>query len=373
MIDVAHLCRAIRSGRIGRRDALRLLGAAGLAVTATGGSRRAWARDQALVFTWAGYDDVGLYGPYVAKHGAPPEFALWADEEEGLAKLRSGFEADVVFPCAYKVARWYEAGVLGAIDTGKIAAYDDIFPSLKAIEAGVQDGKRVWLPMDWGQTSVIYRTDLAPEYVDNETWGILWDEKYKGRLALHESLTDGVVVAGIMAGLEDPFDYTSEEALAKTREKLEQVVPLLRYFVGDPTGLEQGLASGEIVATTGWNESIVRLQAQGVPVKFMAPKEGAMTWVCGLSIAASTPLADKAHDVLDAILSPESRLYEMRNFGYGSSTQAPYSMMGAEELASLGMPPDPEAVLGAGILQREIKNEPALQQLFDDVKAKSAS
>jgi spermidine/putrescine transport system substrate-binding protein len=279
----------------------------------------------------------------------------------------------VVFPCAYKVAQWYEAGVLGEIDPAKIAAYDDIFDSLKAIEAGVQDGKRVWLPMDWGQTSIIYRTDLAPEYVDNETWAILWDEKYKGRLALHESLTDGAVVAGIMAGLKDPFDYSAPEDLAKAREKLAQVVPLLRYFVGDPTGLEQGLASGEIVATTGWNESIVRLQEQGVPVKFMAPKEGAMTWVCCLSIAANTPLADKAHDVLDAILAPESRMYEMRNFGYGSSTQEPYKLMGADELASLGLSPEPEKVLGAGILQREIKNEPALQQMFDEVKAESAS
>jgi hypothetical protein len=33
--------------------------------------------------------------------------------------------------------------VLGEIDTSKIAAFDDIFPSLRDIDAGVQDGKRV--------------------------------------------------------------------------------------------------------------------------------------------------------------------------------------------------------------------------------------
>lgn len=369
MIDVALLCEAVRTGRVGRREFLYLLGGSLGVVAMAGGGRWARAEDQAVVFTWAGYDDPAFYQKYIDKHGEPPKFSLWADEEEGLQKLRAGFQADVIFPCAYKVAQWYQAGVLGEIDTSKIAAFDDIFPSLRDIDDSVQDGKRVWVPMDWGQTSVIYRTDLAPEYVDNETWGILWDEKYKGRLGLYDSLTDGVVVAGIMAGLEDPFDYRSEEALAKTREKLEQVIPLLRNFVSDPTSLEQGLASGELVATTAWNESLVRLQEQGVTVKFMEPKEGAMTWVCGLAIAADTPNAEAAHDVIDAILAPDARLYEMRNFGYGSSTQTPYKLLSAEELVSLGMPPDPSAVLSAGILQRPIQNEEGLQRMFEEVRA----
>jgi spermidine/putrescine transport system substrate-binding protein len=369
MIDVAQLCQAMRMGRIRRREFVQLLAGSALAASIGVGGRGAWAADTALVFTWAGYDDPEFYKKFIDKYGAPPQFTLWADEEEGLEKLRAGFKADVVFPCAYKVAKWYEAGVLGEIDTSKIAAFDDIFPSLRDIDASVQDGKRVWVPLDWGQTSVIYRTDLAPEYVDNETWGILWDEKYKGHLGLHDSLTDGAVVAGIMAGLEDPFDYRSEEALAKTREKLEEIVPLLRTFVSDPTSLEQGLASGELVATTAWNESLVRLKEQGVPVKFMEPKEGAMTWVCGMSITADTALADQAHDVIDAILTPEARLYEMRNFGYGSSTQAPYALLSEEELAALGMPPDPEAVLSAGILQRPIQNEQGLQRMFEEVRA----
>ena len=42
-----------------------------------------------------------------------------------------------------------------------------------------------------------------------------------------------------------------------------------------------------------------------------------MTWVCGLSIVKDTPLLEQAHEIIDAMLDPESRAYEMRNFGYG--------------------------------------------------------
>jgi spermidine/putrescine transport system substrate-binding protein len=369
MIDVARLREGLRAGRIGRREAMRLIAAAGVAVTATGGRWSARAAETPTVFTWAGYDDPSLYPTYVKKYGRAPDFALWADEEEGLQKLIGGFKPDVVLPCAYKVARWYQAGVLGEIDTSRIRAYGDIFESLRDIPAGVQDGKRVWLPADWGQTSILYRTDLAPEYVGNESWSILWDPKYKGRVAMFDSLTDGVVVAGIMAGLADPFDYSSDEALAKVRAKLEELMPQLRYFVPDPTTLEQGLATGEIIAVTAWNESLTRLRKQGLPVKFMEPKEGAMTWVCGMAIIKDTPLADQAHEIVDAFLDPEARAYEMRNFGYGSATKAPYSMLSQEELAELGLSPNPDAVLNVGILQSPIKGEERLQRMFEEVKA----
>jgi len=369
MIDVSRLRQDLRAGHLNRRKFIQLLAAAGVAVTPAAGARPSRAAETATMYLWSGYDDPALYPSYVAKYGTAPDFAIWGDEEEGLLKLRGGFKPDVVFPCAYKVARWYESGVLNEIDTSKLGEWNDVFESLRNIPAGVQEGKRVWVPIDWGQTSIIYRTDLCPEYVGNESWSILWDPKYKGRVAMFDSLTDGAVVAGIVAGLKDPFDYTSDEDLAKTRAKLEELLPQLRYFVPDSANLEQGLASGEIVAVTGWNESIVRLRKQGLAVKFMEPKEGAMTWVCGLGIVKDTPLLEQAHEIIDAMLDQESRLYEMRNFGYGSSTKAPYTAMGQQELADLGLSSDPDSVLNAGILQRPIKGEERLQKMFEEVKA----
>ena len=66
----------------------------------------------------------------------------------------------------------------------------------------------MWVPAWWGLTAPTFRTDLAPEYVPAEkhSWGILWDEKYKGRLSMIDSLIDGVMAVAIYSGAKDPFN-----------------------------------------------------------------------------------------------------------------------------------------------------------------------
>ena len=106
---------------------------------------------------------------------------------------------------------------------------DDIIPSLKTIPGTYEGNNQYFFPTDWGLTSVLYRADLAPEYVDNESWGLLWDPKYKGRLSMADSLIDGVMVAAIYIGAKDPFNMTDDE-MAKTRAALKEQLPLMRYY-----------------------------------------------------------------------------------------------------------------------------------------------
>ena len=151
-----------------------------------------------------------------------------------------------------------------------------------------QGNNQYFFPTDWGLTSVLYRADLAPEYVDNESWGLLWDPKYKGRLSMADSLIDGVMVAAIYIGAKDPFNMTDDE-MAKTRAALKEQLPLMRYYWTSPADIEQALASGELVATSAWNSSYAALKKEGLDVRYTSPKEGAMEEKRGLSSTAPTP------------------------------------------------------------------------------------
>ncbi len=324
---------------------------------------------QATYFGWAGYDDENLWQAYVEQEGAAPEFTFWGDEEEGIAKMRAGFKPDVVFPCNYSIKKWVDSGLLQPVDVSRLSNWDDIIPALKDVPGSTIDGDHYWVPVDWGLTSILYRTDLAPEYVDDESWMILWDPKYRNQVAAFDSLVDGVVIAGIVAGLDNPFDYSTQEALDTIRPYLEDLTANLRYYSNDYTSMEQGLASGELVAATTWNESVVRLKSEGLPVAFMNPKEGAMTWVCGLSIATDSPYPDKAHALINAFLDPRSRAYEMEVFGYGAATQSAFELVSEDVLAALGLSKNPQEILAAGIYQQPIQGESDLQTLFEEVKA----
>lgn len=280
---------------VNRRDVTTSMLGLGLICTCVPGvvSRVATAAERKLehpvAFVWAGYDDPNFYPDYVSKYGRPPNFGLYGDEEEALQKMRAGYQPDVMLPCAYVVERWYRAGLLGSIDTSALSHWEDVIPSLRQAEGGVIDGRRVMVPTDWGITSVIYRTDIAPEYVGNESYAILWDPKYKGRLATIDSQIDGVSVAALYAGL-DPFDMSLDD-VATVRSVLQKQRALLRMYTSDNTSIVQSLASGEVVAALGWSTDYANLKAEGVPVRFMQPSEGVMTWICGVAIHAKSRIS----------------------------------------------------------------------------------
>ena len=339
------------------------------------GSRSAFAGsdDHPTVFTWEGWDVPELHQPYLAKHGESPNMAIFGDEEEAFAKMRAGFKVDLTQPCTYKVPIWKDAGILEPIDTSRLSTWDDIIPSLKTIPGTYEGNNQYFFPTDWGLTSVLYRADLATEYVDNESWGLLWDPKYKGRLSMADSLIDGVMVAAIYIGAKDPFNMTDDE-MAKTRAALKEQLPLMRYYWTSPADIEQALASGELVATSAWNSSYAALKKEGLDVRYTSPKEGAMTWVCGFCLMSDHDPAkiDRIYDYLDAYASVESGVFALTEYGYGHGNINAFAKVEQDSpglLKELGYSVDVNETLNAGIFQAPMGNEPALQAMFEEVKA----
>ena len=366
----------LATGQMSRRQFNQSLMALGAAmVMMPMGSRSAFAGsdDHPTVFTWEGWDVPELHQPYLAKHGESPNIAIFGDEEEAFAKMRAGFKVDLTQPCTYKVPIWKDAGIIEPIDTSRLSTWDDIIPSLKTIPGTYEGSNQYFFPTDWGLTSVLYRADLAPEYVDNESWGILWDPKYKGRLSMADSLIDGVMVAAIYIGAKDPFNMTDDE-MAKTRAALKEQLPLMRYYWTSPADIEQALASGELVATSAWNSSYAALKKEGLDVRYTSPKEGAMTWVCGFCLMSDHDPAklDRIYDYLDAYASVESGVFALTEYGYGHGNINAFAKVEQDSpglLKELGYSVNVNETLNAGIFQAPMGNEPALQAMFEEVKA----
>lgn len=365
---------SLATGEISRRKFNSILAGLGVGVmTMPFGWRNAHAaaEDHPTIFTWEGWDSQSHHLEYENKYGEFPNFAIFGDEEEAFAKMQAGAKYDVTHPCSYKVEIWRDAGILQPIDVSRLSHWDELIPSLKEIPGMAVGDDIYFVAADWGQTSVLYRPDLVDEkYQEEETWGILWDERYSGRLSMSDSLIDGVMVAAILGGAENPFDMNSDEVQV-TRELLCKQLPLLRYYWTSPTDLENSMASDELVATSSWNDAFTALKAAGVNVKYMKPKEGAMTWVCGFCLMTDADPAklDKSYDAIDAFLSPDSGVVSILDEGYGHANANAFSLVPEKLLLERGLSTDPEEILSAGIFQVPIKNEPVLQSMFEEIKA----
>jgi len=345
-------------GKLGRRELLKRMSAAGLVMAATPmipRMARAAAEDEATYFTWGGYDIPEMVQGYVKKYGVTPNFATFGDSEEGLTKMQAGYVVDVGHPCNQAIGRWKASGLFQPIDTTKLANWNNVIGKLQNIQGAKDDGGQWWAPCEWGQTSITYRPDLVELPNGEETWGILWDEKNAGRISVIGSVGDAYWCAAIYAGVA--FDDITPENHKKVMALLRKQRPLVRMYTSDNTTLTQALASGEIVAAMTWNEVPPSVKAAGVDVKWAKLKEGALTWVCGAMLHKDAPHPDRALAIIDALESPEVGAYIIENFGYGHCNTKSYGMVTADVLASMGLTSDPDDMLNDGHFQLQQTQE----------------
>jgi spermidine/putrescine transport system substrate-binding protein len=372
-MDIKGKLDAFRSGDLSRRDFNTALSAVGVGLVMmplTSKKAPAAAADQATFFTWGGYDVPEFVQPYIAKHGEPPNFATFGGSEEALTKMRAGYVVDVSHPCNQAIPRWVATGLFQTLDTSKLSNWPDVMPELYNLEGNVVDGKPYLAPVDWGRTSITYRTDLVDLEGQEESWSILWDERYKGRLGMLASAGDSWWCGAILAGV-DFTEISTEENFKKVAALMREQRPLIRTYTDDTTTLEQALASGELVAAMTWDSSAVVLKGEGVPVTFANPKEGALTWVCGAMMHKDAPHPDKAHDVIDALLSIESGKWLIGENGYGHSNAKSFDQFSDEELAVLGLSRNPVDILSAGKFQvpQTQAFETTMNEEFEKIKA----
>lgn len=354
-----------------RRDALKSLLAAGVVpVLMSFGREVSAASEDLLVFDFVGYEIPELHQPYIEKYGASPSISMYADGDEALMKLRGGFKADLVHPGSFDVSRLRDAGLLQPWDVSMLKHWDDLFPTLKNAPGTVADGEHWMIPTDWGYNSVLYRSDLVD--IEEESWTLLWDERYAGKIAYGTELYPAIAGAALALGIKDPFHANGDEFM-QIREKLVEQRSLLRFYWSDPTSLEQAMASGEVVAAWAWSSSYSALRSQGVPVKYMQnPKEGVSSWIAGFCHLKDAPgKAENAYDYVDAWCAPSTGKWLIENYGYGSSNQKAFESVSSEVLESigLGMPPNE-------LLANSTPNEPMTPDLhqkfvrmFEEIRA----
>jgi spermidine/putrescine transport system substrate-binding protein len=113
----------------------------------------------------------------------------------------------------------------------------------------------------------------------------------------------------------------------------------------------------------------VALKKNGVPVEYMNPKEGMLTWACGYVMIKDTPHADLTYDFINARLGKEPGQWLVENYGYGSSSAESMGAVAPATLEELRLPADPDAMLKKTIFIETINNSDKISKMFEEVKA----
>ncbi|MBV9419935.1 MAG: extracellular solute-binding protein [Alphaproteobacteria bacterium] len=333
-----------------------------------GNDKTATTSPPVTLFQWEDYMDPPFLADYEKKYNEKPNITIFADEDEAFAKMRAGYKPDVMGPCSYEFPRWQEAGLLQPIDVTRLKNWEKISPTLRALPGIWADKTHVWfVPHYFGNTSITFRTDLAPEYVKSQSWNILFDPKYKGRVSVLDGVADTVPFIARMIGI-DAYNMTPaqyEQVKAKLRELIKQT----RTVTSDDTALAQGLASGELVAAMTWRATYASLHREGKPVMYMNPPGGIFTYVCGLVMHKDPSDEAKAYALIDSSLADQAAIYTIEHIGDGPANEAVLSKVPNKTFEDLGMPRDVETFLKSGIFQKRLPNKDKVVNDWTEIRA----
>ncbi len=274
------------------------------------------------VLSWEGYQEDEWVKPFEEKYGVKVNVSYAGSVDEMFAKAASGsVHYDLIFMDGGSVTRYQKLNLIQPIDTSKLKNTAQLIPTMNKLnEKHVTfEGKAYALPFAWGSLPLAVNREKIKEPVDS--WSVLWDDKYKGKIATVDDANNQISMAALLLGFKDPYQLTDDQ-MQQVKQKLIEQKQLVRSYY---TGFEDGknlMASGEawVIYTQG-PTMVTDLQKAGMDVVEVVPKEGALVWIDNVTIGAKSQNPELVHFYIDYLISAEVQAQVVKKAGYGVVNQ----------------------------------------------------
>jgi putative spermidine/putrescine transport system substrate-binding protein len=187
---------------------------------------------------------------------------------------------------------------------GWLYANDDLYQPLELSQvpnaANLVDQAKI-SPYHVGTWAYVYTIGYRPDLIKDvtfESWADLWKPEVKGKLAAPDfDPSHLVVVSAILSGA----DAASWE---KGEERLKALKPSFKAFYTNDANSQQLIANGETPVQVILSMNAHYMAGQGVPIKLIIPKEGAVLGIDTIAIMKGSKHVDLAYKFINAMLDP---------------------------------------------------------------------
>jgi spermidine/putrescine transport system substrate-binding protein len=266
------------------------------------------------IWNYAEYMGEDVIPSFEKKYGVKVSSDFFDTYEGMYARVTAGQTGfDITFPASTDIP--------GLMTIGKILPLDlSLIPNKVNLgqewaNPGYDPGNAHSMPYMWWTTGVAYDTDKIKE--TPTSWKALWDERWKGHIAMLDDQREAFAAALIQ--LKFSANTVDDGELDQALALLKQQHPLVRlYSVED----QQYMASGDIWIGHAWGSDIYTVQQKKPSVEFYIPEEGSVRGSDAAVIleGAKNPIAANLfiNHLLDAKVSADNSNY----IGYMGPNQA---------------------------------------------------
>ncbi|MDQ6876913.1 MAG: extracellular solute-binding protein [Candidatus Dormibacteraeota bacterium] len=357
---------------ITRREAIRagLVGSAGLYLAScgvsTGGS------SNAVTLNWITWNDHYLDDQLKAVNSTNhigARVTLESDDSDGYVKIKqTKGQFDVVSTDALWAPKFHTDGLVDSFDMSSIPASSQLYSLARDVFPFWKDGsKSMAYPFGWSTIQLYYN----PAHVSPapDSWHVLADPKYKGKVVAENQPTDLMAMAGLATGAKQPYGMTTTE-IAAAKHFLQTVKPQFQKLVSQNSDSVKALADGSAwIALENLGTDFRVKDAGGPAVKFATPSEGTYGFIDGEMIVSASANKAQFSKFIDSMEQAE---WIAKNFianGRPLFNEKAYKLLvnqGMQERADLLLYNKPEEALKM-TLKGPSSNEQAYIDAFNEV------
>ncbi|MFW5680484.1 MAG: extracellular solute-binding protein [Pseudomonadota bacterium] len=336
--------------RLTRRRALKTAALATTAVAAPAiiSPRALSSSGELNLYTWSDYVYPEMIESFEGQTGIKVNLSTYGSNDEVLNRLRAsrGEGFDVVMPSITYTPAWVEQELLQPLDESRID-HDGIIPSIWASSrelGAIQNGERYTTPFNWGTEGLLIDTQAIEPVYGELGFGSLWMPEARGLVTIraHSGMLGmGLYLDSIgeLASNRMRDSYVDE---ARMREIYERILafaiehkPWIVQFWSNAQETEAAfLQNGAVIGQT-WDGPAMRMRTDSNGrYTYLAPKEGAMTWMDSIGIPVGAANVDAAYAWMNWYYQPENAAIHVRLSGYNSVTAGAAELAGDEYAAN---------------------------------------
>ena len=272
---------------------------------------------------------------FTARSGVKVEY-IDANPPDHLAKLIASKGREVPYDVVYLddiiQEQAIRAGVLEHLDPKIVTNLKDIYDIAKNKEG-------------YGPAMIFYSIGIAyntQKYAEAgiappTSWGDLWDPRIAGKVIAPDlSVAMGRDFLIAAARLEGGDENSLEKGIEKLATLKAQSYP------SSSATIEALMKSGDVWAAPWINGRAWGLTDQGLPIRFILPKEGGFAGTTTIDVVRNTKAPKEAQEYINRVLDPLPQLGQANEIPYGPTNRLLAPILAANPSLAQKFPSSPE-------------------------------
>ena len=227
------------------------------------------------VLNYGKYIESDVLDMFEEETGIKVEYEEYITPENMYTKYKAGaIDYDLICTSDYMIEKLIKEGEVLEIDYNNIPLVENLDHAYFDFSKSFDPQNKYTLPYFFGTVGILYNKEMVDESKVN-SWYILWDKEYAGKIIMADSVRDSFMVAEKRLGYS--LNVTDDEELREAQQLLIEQKPLVYSYLVDEAQDEM-IAENAAMAVVYSGEAGLALEYND-KLAFSVPKEGSNMWI----------------------------------------------------------------------------------------------